>query len=84
MTPPHRFDVGACVWYTPALPGYGYTRDIPAIVDRYTAHRVGVMFLNEGGEGRAVAIVTVESRLRPRDRHCAIDAVNWDTVEFAP
>ena len=82
MTPPHRFDVGSPVWYTPALPGYGYDADVPAIVDRYTAHRVRVLFLNEGGDGRCTTVATVESRLRTRDRDCPIDRVDWARVEF--
>ena len=83
MTPPHRFDVGSMVWYTPALPGYGYTGsgDIPAIVDRYTAHRVRVLFLNRGGEGPCTTVATVESRLRTRDRDCPIDRVDWSRAE---
>jgi len=69
---------GDRVWYRPVVPGYGYDRDIPAIVDRLTAARVRIVFNSHGGTGsRIVDIATKPSRLRPRH---ATDAAPIDTV----
>jgi len=62
-----RFERGQAIWFRPQQGGgYGFARDIPGVVLRYTRARIVIRV--ERAFGEAIEIAVAPANVRPREQ----------------